>query len=58
MKAGDDPTPSRYGRGWSWFLITLFPIPFGPWWVTVICLAVFFLLVWRFFKKGDPPTTG
>jgi hypothetical protein len=27
-------------------LIILFPIPFSPWWLTIIYLAVFCLLVW------------
>jgi len=35
----------RPWRWWVWLLILLFPIPFTPWWLGVICLAVFILLV-------------
>ena len=44
---GIEPSPSRNGLGWRlWLLILLFPIPFSPWWVTLICLTVFCLLAW------------
>ena len=47
---GDDTTPSR--RGWwrLWLLVLLFPIPFSPWWLTIICLAVFCFLVYLFTR--------
>jgi hypothetical protein len=28
----------------KWLLILLFPVPFSPWWLTVICVALFALL--------------
>jgi hypothetical protein len=46
VKTGDNE-PSRNGWGWrKWLLIILFPIPFSPWWLTIIYLAVFCSLVW------------
>ena len=40
-------------RLWLWLFIVLFPIPFNPWWVTVICLSVFAFLLWGFTRyKG------
>src|SRR5258708_5943945 len=46
VKTGDHE-PSRNGWGWrKWLLIILFPIPFSPWWLTIIYLAVFCSLVW------------
>jgi hypothetical protein len=46
---GGKPSPPQKRSGWpTWWLILLiilFPIPFGPWWLTIICLAVFCVLV-------------
>jgi hypothetical protein len=33
--------------GWrTWLLIILFPIPYGPWWLTIICVMGFCLLAY------------
>lgn len=38
---------SRDRWSWlKWLIIILFPIPFGPWWLTVICLTVFCVMAW------------
>ena len=46
---GHDPATPRNGmRRFPWWLILLiilFPTPFGPWWVTIICLAGFLLML-------------
>jgi hypothetical protein len=48
---GDAPSPSRIGWSWRfWLLLLLFPIPFSPWWLTIICLAVFCSLVYLFTR--------
>jgi hypothetical protein len=47
---GDDPSPSGWSWRW-WLLILLFPIPFSPWWLTIICLAVFCSLVYLFTRE-------
>jgi hypothetical protein len=48
---GDDANPSRKG-GWRlWLLVLLFPIPFSPWWLTIICLAMFCSLVYLFSRE-------
>src|SRR5437773_1333146 len=52
--SGNDPSPPRKGWSWRmWLLVLLFPIPFSPWWVTVICLAVFCSLVYLFTREGQ-----
>jgi hypothetical protein len=41
-------------KGWPWYLlllVLLFPIPFSPWWLTTICLAVFCALVYSFTRE-------
>ncbi len=41
-------------KGWSWRLwlfVLLFPIPFSPWWLTVICLALFCILMYLFTRE-------
>jgi hypothetical protein len=49
---GDDTTPSRKGWSWRlWLLVLLFPIPFSPWWLAIICLAVFCSLVYLFTRE-------
>jgi len=47
----DTPTGWRYW--WLFLLILLFPIPFSPWWLGVICGAVFVLLV-LLATRGTP----
>jgi hypothetical protein len=40
------PPRGSFGRSWWWWLIFfLFPIPFGHWWLTIICLALFVALM-------------
>lgn len=48
------------GRWWWLILLILIPIPFGPWWLTVICLALCAVAAGMLFrsskKQTDPPT--
>jgi hypothetical protein len=38
---------------WGWLiLLILIPIPFGPWWVTVISLATAIILAWLTFRPN------
>src|SRR6266853_3295226 len=54
---GGGPAASRKGLGWRWWLLViLFPIPFGPWWLTVISLAVFCLLLWLCSPTNKKPS--
>ena len=44
--------PTRKGWSWRlWLLILLSPIPFGPWRLTVICLAVFCSSLYLFTRE-------
>ncbi len=45
---------SQGGRPWYlWFMILLVvPVPFGPWWLTVIRWGAFVMLVWFLIPKG------
>jgi len=37
-----DSDKRRPSRGWLRFLVVLlFPVPFSPWWLSIICLVVF-----------------
>jgi hypothetical protein len=46
------PSPSRTGWSWRWWLfLILFPIPFRPWWLTVIGSAIFGLLLYSFDRE-------
>ena len=43
-----DEAPEKRRKPWPWWvwlLVILFPIPLGPWWLAVSCIAVFLLLV-------------
>jgi len=48
--SGDDTNPSRRGAWRFWLLALLFPIPFSPWWLTIICSAMFCTLVYLFSR--------
>jgi hypothetical protein len=49
----NDPSSPRKGWPWYlWLLVLLFPIPFSPWWLTIICLAVFCSLVYLFTREA------
>jgi len=55
-KAGSNaPSPSRkHSVGW-WLLVFVFillPIPWGPWWLTIIFLTILFLMGWVLFGRG------
>jgi hypothetical protein len=42
--------------GWRlWFFVLLFliPIPFSPWWLSIICFAAYGLLMARLLPKED-----
>jgi membrane protein implicated in regulation of membrane protease activity len=41
---------------WLILLIVLFPIPFSPWWLTIICLAVFVALLAVFLPRAKRPS--
>jgi hypothetical protein len=46
---GNESSPSRSGSDWRLFLLFLLfliPIPFNPWWVSIIGFGVFTLLAW------------
>jgi len=36
--------PHMPARVALWLLIAIIPVPFGPWWLTVICLSVLAIL--------------
>jgi Flp pilus assembly protein TadB len=43
----------KHSLGW-WVLLVLFvlmPIPWGPWWETIISFAVLILLAWLLFGR-------
>lgn len=44
----EEPQKKMKWPWWVWVLVILFPIPVGvgPWWVTVIFIAVFATLIW------------
>jgi hypothetical protein len=47
---GKDEISSHHKAPWRppWWLIlliVLFPIPFSPWWLTIICVALFCLML-------------
>jgi hypothetical protein len=51
-KSGGNSSSSPKGRAWGWwFLVILFPIPFSPWWLTIICVGVFGLLCYVFTRE-------
>ena len=36
----------QFSLGWWWVFVILFPIPFSPWWLGIICFVAFaFLMV-------------
>jgi len=40
------------GIGWGiWLLVLLFPIPFSPWWLGVICFLAFASLVYLVSRR-------
>lgn len=50
----DKSSSSGSGWGWRWFwFLLLFPIPFGPWWLTVLGIGLFVVLTVLF-----PPELG
>jgi hypothetical protein len=48
----DEAPPSRKGWSWRvWLVVLLFPIPFGPWWLTIICFALFGSLLYLLTRE-------
>jgi hypothetical protein len=46
---------SPFSRLWvAWLVTLLFPIPFGPWWLTLLCLLVFGLLAYLIWGGPKP----
>ena len=48
MQSNDD----RGGIPWWWLVVLiLFPIPFCPWWLGIICFPIFCGLSWAVFQE-------
>jgi len=51
-------TDNRPGIPWWWLVVLiLLPIPFTPWWLGIICFALFCGLSWALFQEYGPPRT-
>ena len=52
--SGDKPSRKKPSL-LLWLVVILFPMPFSPWWLTLICLAVFVFLLWVFNQEALSP---
>ena len=53
-----DDNPPEAWRWWVYIvLFYLFPIVFHPWWLAIICLAVYCLLMILLLQKKKPNST-
>lgn len=59
MTATDHNLPAGLAKWpwWVWLLIALFPIPWGPWWLTIISLSLFGVFAWLVTPKVQKPKT-
>jgi cytochrome c biogenesis protein ResB len=56
----DDQSSKPNGAGrpswWLILLVILFPIPFSPWWLTIICVALFVVMLVLLMPRPMPCT--